>query len=991
MKQGEDEKEETATEAAVGRRRRIRLIPSPGPPGERGSGRGPTPPARTGRLSRGSRSAARPRAAEVFSYKTPKRILRKQQLVANRNSPVNDSELQQDIYWDQHSPTAFKLENGKKSFVVCQHAVEISDVVKRIAPQRSSEVPLNIWLGEDAIQCSPTVSFRERIKASNSRFQRSSEEELMKLAKEFDRNMVEQDIGSAQEASEVNWTSDCADLEQMPRTEQPNDYFSALGQVPVTGATGPGKDGVGSTLPIVELHCQNSSQKSLDLETEAAVNALFDGPTQHTGRPLSQGLSSDGSSSPTLDGFHTPKVVPTSAQDDIDHSKGTNITRIEDITVSSPTCKQASEHQASKPVELDAGRVTLYNNAANSKHGKGFACEAITTGREINQQSNTNGQSTVHSIGETATLCTSETVPEDDGFDDWENDDWMTEDSFVMQVTQNPELIAIPEECTNFTKQSNHTLDAAKRNVTKEFNDSTNPKTASGMVPSLSLMQQMQCSVHKAKDTEMVAKTLQFEKRSERPKPRATFVLQSKSSSKVAEQESLDKFQQSNVFKPVVDTLIQKEPKNPEVSKPQCSSHQFNGPLMESTSLTHTKPFNRQTLHSDSAQKNTKDCLVSTSCSVPAKLNSADRLESGKASSAGSQRRVDAFVQSAPPEVAADDWNDEKFSSEIQNMFTELDNLWEIGDDDDDLNRMCEDVEKLIQSQNSEVTTTSETTGLKIANGNQSLTNNATLTSGMQKNQLTEGLDGQQKHLNYNQSSLVSESKIFSKGLLAAKQNAAALTRHLPRPTGFTCMVCSTTTLPTQSHHFNSQSNFQGKSSNTTHACKVSLNRSNSVPGSRNGVGISTLLQASITANCNPSQKLCTATVSPAHAVRNSQHTAGIPRTPRFTFTKITDSSLMSVRQNTSTHVIQSAKTFGNRHHVKSPMEKNGQSDKVSAATQYPAAPLKRHFSDSTLQTKVVEKPVAKCSMQEIEQKKLAALARRKMKMHVGYAHPSSM
>ncbi|GCB74341.1 hypothetical protein scyTo_0003431 [Scyliorhinus torazame] len=982
MKQGEEE-----TDAAVGRRRRrMRLIPSPGPPGERGSGREP------GRLSRGSRSAARPRAAEeVFSYKTPKRILRKQQLVANRNSPVNDSELQQDIYWDQHSPTSFKLDNGKKSFVVCQHAVEISDVVKRIAPQRSSEVPLNIWLGEDAIQCSPTVSFRERIKASNSRFQRSSEEELMKLAKEFDRNMVEQDIGSAQEASEVNWTLDCADLERTPRTERPNDYFSALGQVPVIGATGPGKDGVGSTLPIVELHCQNSSQKSLDLETEAAVNALFDGPTQHTGRPLSQGLSSDGSSSPTLDRFQTPKVVPTSAQDDIDHSKGTNITRIEDVTVSSPTCKQASEHQASKPVELDAGRGTLYSNVANSKHGKGFACEAITTGREIDQQSNTNGHSTVHSTGETAALCTSETVPEDDGFDDWENDDWMTEDSFVMQVTQNPELIAIPKDCTNFTKQSSHTLDAAKRNGTKEFNDSTNPKAASGMVPSLSLMQQMQCSVHKAKDTEMEAKTLQFEKRSERPKPRATFVLQSKSSSKVAEKESLAKCQQNNVFKPVVDTLIQKEPKNPEVLKPQCSSHQFNGPLMESTSLSH-KPFNRQTLHSGSAQTNTKDCLVSTSCSVPAKSNSPDRLEPGKASSARSQRRVDAFVQSAPPEVVADDWNDEKFSSEIQNMFTELDNLWEIDDDDDDLNRMCEDVEKLIQSQNSEVTTTSETTGLKIANGNQSLTNNATLTSGMQKNQLTEGLDGQQKHLNYNQSSLVSESKIFTKGLLAAKQNAAALTRHLPRPTGLTCMVCSTTTLPTQSHHLNSLSNFQGKPlSNTTHAYKVSLNRSNSVPGSRNGVGISTLLQASITANCGPSQKLCTSTVSPAHAVRKSQHTAGIPRTPRFTFTKITDSSLMSVRQNTSTHVIQIAQTFGNRDHVKSPMEKNAQSNKVSTATQYPAAPLKRHFSDSTLQTKVVEKPIAKCSMQEIEQKKLAALARRKMKMQVGNAHPSSM
>ncbi|XP_078412620.1 ewing's tumor-associated antigen 1 homolog isoform X1 [Cetorhinus maximus] len=972
MKEQPEEEEEDVAAAAGGgsssSRRRARLNPSPGPPGERGL----TPPARTHRLSRGSRSAARPQAAaELLSCKTPKRVLRKQQLIANRNSPVNDSELQQDIYWDQHSPTTFKLDNGKKSSVVCQHAVEISDIVKRIAPQRSSEVPLNIWLGEEAIQSSP-VSFRERIKASNSRFQKSTEEELMKLAKEFDRNMVEQDIGYGPETSEVNRIFDYTDLEQA-QPEQPDNDLSALGQA-VTGTTGLVKHDAGSTLPVMELHSQNSSQKSLDLEAEAAVNALFDGPTQHTGRPLSQGLSGDDSSSPKLDGFHTSRVVPTSAQDDIDHGKGTNITRVDEVMVSSSTCKQASELQASKPFELDASKGPLFNNTANTKHGKGFAHKAITAGCELDQQNNTNVQST----GRMAALCTSETVPENDGFDDWENDDWMAEDCFVMEITQNPELIAIPKECTNFPKQSVHTLDAANLNGTKKFNDSTNPKAASGMVPCVSFMQQMQRRFCKPNNAEMRAKIVQFEKRSEAPKPRATFALQSKPSSKVAEQQSLNKTQQSKVFKPVVDTLIRKEQRNSEVSKPHCSSHLFNGPLMESPCLSHTKPFNQQPLHSGNAQKNTKDPLVS----VPAKLNSPDQPESGKSSRAGSQSRVDV------PALAADDWNDEKFSDEIQNLFTESDNLWETGDDDDDLNRMCDDVEKLIQSQNSEVTITRETTGLKIANINQSLKNNAILTSNMQKNHFAERLDGQQKHLNYQQSSLVSESKI-SKGQLAAKQNAAPSTRHLLRPTGLTCTVCSAATLPTQSHHLNSLSNFQGKPlSNATHTRAVSLNRSNSMPGSRNG--ISDLLQASITTNFGHSRQLCTSTVTLTHAAPKSQHTTGVPRTPRFTFTKITDSSLMSVRGNTSSHAVQSAKTFSNRDHVKSPMERNAQSNKFSTATQYPAAPLKRHFSDSTLQAKVVEKPVAKCSLQEIEQKKLAALARRKMKMQAGYAHPSS-
>ncbi|XP_078086522.1 ewing's tumor-associated antigen 1 isoform X2 [Mustelus asterias] len=957
--------------APGGRRRRIRLHPSPGPPGERGGGRGLTPPARTGRLSRGSRSAARPQAAEVLSYKTPKRILRKQQLIANRNSPVNDSELQQDIYWDQHSPTAFKLDNGKKSSVIFQHVVEISDVVKRIAPQRSSEVPLNVWLGEDAIQCSPTVTFRERNKASNSRFQRSTEEELMKLAKEFDRNMVEQDIGYSEEAGEVNQTSDCADMEQTLLTERPNADHSALGQASVTGTTGPVKDGTGSALPVMERHSQDSSLMSLDLETEAAVNALFDGPTQHTGRPLSQGLSADDSRSPTPDGFQASKVVPTFAQDAIDRDKGT-------------TRKQAGELQASKSVELDVGEGTLVNNAASSEHGKGFALEAITTGCELEQRSNTGLQST----GGTAPLCPSETVPEDDGFDDWENDDWMAEDSFVMEVTENPELVAIAKQCANFPKPSFHSLDAANLNGTKKCNDSTNPKVASGVLPAISFMKQMQSPLRKAADTEIVAKTLHFEKRSERPKPRATFSLQTKLSSKVAEQESLSKFQQSKALEPVVDTLIKNEQRNPEVSKPQCSSHRLNGPLMESTPLPRASPL--QTLHSGSAQENTKASLAPIDYSTPANSNSPHGFKSGKLSGAGSQRRVDVLAESAPPEAVADDWNDENFSAEIQNLLTESDNLWETGDDDADLNRMCDDVEKLIQSQDSEVAATSELTGLKPASSDRGSTNSTVSTSDMQKAQFAERSDGLQNHLNCNQSSLVSESKFFSKGPIAAKQNAAASTRILPRPAGLTCMVCSTVTLPTQSHHLNSLSNLEGKSfSSTTHACAVSLNRSSSLPGSRNGAGISNLLQASITANFGPSQKLCTSTVTVARAAPTPQHVIGIPRTPRFTFTKITASSLMSVQGKTSSHIAQSAKGCDNRDHVKSPMERNAQSDKFSPAARYPAAPLKRHFSDSTLQTKVVEEPAAKCSLQEIEQKKLAALARRKMKMQGSYAHPS--
>ncbi|XP_048456847.1 ewing's tumor-associated antigen 1 [Rhincodon typus] len=918
--------------------------------------------------------------AEILSNKTPKRILKKQQLIANHNSPVNDNELQQDIYWDQHSPTNFKLGTEKKS-MAGQHAVEISDIVKRIAPQRSSEVPLNVWLGEDAIQCSPTISFRERIKASNSRFQRSTDEELMKLAKEFDRNMVEQDVGYGQEASEVNWTSGCADLEQTPGSEQLNCDLPALGQIPVTGITGPVKDGTGGTLPVIELHNQNSSQEALDLEAEAAVNALFDGPTQHTGRPLSQGLSGNDTSSPKLEESCVSKVISAPAQGGVDPDKGTNTAVVNPMS-SCLTGKLPSALQALKPLGIDAGNSTFFDQAASSKHDKGFSCEAITTVCELDQQRDTNAQF----IGKAAAVCTSETIPEGDGFDDWENDDWMAEDSFIMQITQNPELIATPKECKHLPNQSSHTLNAANQNGTNKFNASTNLEAASGIVPSVSFAQQVYGSVHKPKDFEMIAKTLQFEKGSERPKPRATFVLQSKSIDKVSEQAPRDKIQQSHVFKPVVNALIKNEQRNSEVPRPQCNTHLFNGSRIESTSFTHTIPFNQRTLYSVGAQKSTKDSFVSTSSSVLAK--SLDQLGSRKPSSAGSPRRVGTSLQSAPAAVPADDWNDENFSDEIQNMFTELDSQWETGDDDDDLNRMCDDVEKLIQSQDSGTAIISEAAGLNIANSSQSITNNAILSVNMQKNQFTERLEGQQKHLNYDQSALVSESKV-SRGQLAKQSNAPS-TKHLLRPTDLTCLVCSAATIPTQSHHLNSLSSFQDSSSlSTTTMCAVNLNRSKFVPGSRTGAGISNLLQASVSTNLGHSHKLSTCTITVNHTAAKSQHTAGTPRTPQFNFTKITNSSVMGTLGNTSSHIMQRAKTSGNKDHVKSPMERNVQSSTFSTAAQYPAAPLKRHFSDSSLQTKVMEKPVAKCSLQEIEQKKLAALARRKMKMQASDARSS--
>ncbi|XP_062912184.1 ewing's tumor-associated antigen 1 homolog isoform X1 [Mobula hypostoma] len=891
--------------------------------------------------------------SEVLSYKTPKRIFRKQQFTANQESPVNDSELQQDIYWDQHSPTTFKLGNGKKSSGTCPHVVEISDIVNRIAPQQSSEVPLNIWLGEDAIQCSPAVSFRERIKTNNSRFQRSTEEELMKLAKEFDRNMVEQDISYGQEISELNEILDDGNSEQTICTKQANCDISALEKVPETKITEQVEHDGKRTLPLLMLHSQSSSQKSLDLEAEAAVNALFDGPTQYTNLPLSQGFSGDDGSSPKLNDCHSAEAASTPAKGNTDHDRSTNITSIGEQVVSFSTAfKQKTIPHVSSLVEL---------NPDNSKHDKKLVYEDSTTDFNLHQQETID----VQSKGKTAAVCSFESAP-DNGFDDWTNDDWMEDDSLILQISQIPELIDSPTECTHFANQS---LDTAGQKVTKEFKDASEPKDNSDVVPSVSFMQS---SISKSNNKEFVTKTLQFGEKSERAKPRFTFTLQNKANYKISEEQSFKISQPDKDFKRAINTVKKKEQKNSDFSTPQHDSNLSNVPIRELTSLTCARSFKQENGYDGSTQKKTEHSLVlqKLASTENSELNLVSMLTSERPCGAGTEKGSDIEMQSTFSEFVLDDWNDAEFYSEIQNAFSESDVLWETGDDDDDLNRMCDDVEKLIENQNSQVTLHTGMIELKVANGNQSLT-----SKNMHQNQCTNQLNGQQKHLNQNQPS---------------KQNVLPSLRAQPRPTDLICTVCTITTSSTQSHHLNSVSNFQSKSlSNISKMCALNVNRIAPGSGSRNTVDASNLPGS---ADFGTGQKIYTSTVTTGHPVPKSCGIAGLTRTPRFTFSKITNSSVIGVQGNTSSHATQYA--FGNRDRVKSSMERCVQSSEITATIQYPTASLKRHFSDSTLELKVgemVEKPVAKCSQQEIEKKKQAALARRKMKMQASCTHPSTV
>ncbi|NXE08839.1 ETAA1 protein, partial [Lophotis ruficrista] len=339
--------------------------------------------------------------------KTPKRSLSRKSQIPTFSSPVNDTEIQQEIFWDPHSPIAHRLGNGKSKQSTSRCAVEISEIVNRIAPQDEKAACnegslLETWIGEDAIPCTPgVVKVRPRTKLSYLKI-KNPEEELMKLAKEFDKNLVELDAVQEQEklghdfiqtSSEfLNNSKDAVNAKNLKLLlDEVSETDTALSLKPVGQSTG---------IPAAEP-CQSSSLKSIDLEAEIALRALFDCSTQKCSGQLSQGLSgislnnSFYESKSTLEEEHLPEQIK-----DMQHGNS------EAYKKDTP-CALGSTNQASpKP---DTHMLTKKNPLKTQ-------------------------------------LVASSKLPGvvNDDFDDWDTD-FLADDSFVMQITQNPELISTEE------------------------------------------------------------------------------------------------------------------------------------------------------------------------------------------------------------------------------------------------------------------------------------------------------------------------------------------------------------------------------------------------------------------------------------------------------------------------------------------------------------------------------------------------------------------
>ncbi|NXO75833.1 ETAA1 protein, partial [Sitta europaea] len=343
--------------------------------------------------------------------KTPKRSLSRKSRIPTFSSPVNDTDTQQEIFWDSHSPIAHRLGSGKTKQSTSRCAVEIAEIVNRIAPQDEKAACneaslLGTWIGEDAIPCTPVVvKGRARTKLSCTRDLKikNPEEELMKLAKEFDKNLVE--LGAVQEQEQLdhsfiqttsepssNSKDEINKKSQKSLLGEGSETDTALSLKPAGQSTG---------ITVAEPH-QSSSQKSVDLEAEVALHALFDSSTQKCSGQLSQGLSDISLNN----SFH--KIKSTLEEDNLPE-------KVEDTQHGNSGAHQKDTQFAVGSVNKTVPKPdtdTLTNNPPYLK---------------------TQLEASIKPAG----------VVNDD-FDYWDTD-LFADDSFVMQITQNPELLSAEE------------------------------------------------------------------------------------------------------------------------------------------------------------------------------------------------------------------------------------------------------------------------------------------------------------------------------------------------------------------------------------------------------------------------------------------------------------------------------------------------------------------------------------------------------------------
>ncbi|XP_037663187.1 ewing's tumor-associated antigen 1 [Choloepus didactylus] len=222
-------------------------------------------------------------------YETPKRMLKMDLFPCTFSSP-NDPDGQNDIFWDQNSPMTKQLGKRSKKQIYIPDSDEISHIVNRIAPQDEKPTTnsmLGMWIGASAIPCTPSVAKgKSRAKFNCTKLKtQNQEEELMKLAKQFDKNMEALDVIQEQNNRNHDYIQTISETETLHNDNvQKQSLYDTVPKIDNAIIKKPMRENTRMSV----ANDQYSSEKPFDQNVEAAFNAIFDGSTQKCSGHLSQ-------------------------------------------------------------------------------------------------------------------------------------------------------------------------------------------------------------------------------------------------------------------------------------------------------------------------------------------------------------------------------------------------------------------------------------------------------------------------------------------------------------------------------------------------------------------------------------------------------------------------------------------------------------------------------------------------------------------------------
>ncbi|XP_034620133.1 ewing's tumor-associated antigen 1 isoform X1 [Trachemys scripta elegans] len=875
------------------------------------------------------------KAEESCLYKTPKRSLSSRSRLPTFSSPANDTDIQQEIFWDPHSPITHKLGNERKKQATSRCTVDISDIVNRIAPQ--DEKPgcsegslLGMWIGEDAIPCTPgVVKVRTRTKLNGTRDHKikNTEEELMKLAKQFDRNQVELDIVQEQDDqcnSFIQTNSEAETLNNYKDDAQMKNLQSFLdedSETPTVLSFKPVKESTG--IPAIE--CQTSSQKSLDLEAEVALNALFDCSTQKCSGQLSQGLSAISLNN----SFHESPKSPLVEEKPT--SKESTVTKQH---IAKEICQKQGSTCASESVNQIA--------APETKNIPLLPKQSLTSSK-------------VESL-----ISSKPAEVAHDDFDDWDID-LLADDSFVMQISTPEKALSAPK------KPSTYAFNGISK--TKERTNTSNSVIGVSFSSKSNSIQYAPLKQN-SKTIQDAAKSLSFQKPNnemENSKIQTGF-LHMEHDVKTYTINSTWKSAQNKVSDYTSLISVQSDLKNGmERIHPKCGPTSF--PVKGSSSiLIHSNPHRTQT---GKRGNNKHNIFPQSSISANAKPN--DLVKVVTCTGVANLKQAEMPKKCS---VSFDDWNDPKFPDEVLDMFCEPDSLWDTNCEDDDLlYQVCDDVEKQTQNQD-----------IKHGNKRAIIIKGASITSKSDAdNSFTASKKGLPNHPLAQKISANQDTSSMGTPCTNSSKVADRLSTfgNVVNCTNSANPIAVMADVPTQHRYTHSQNYNKAVSANTTNSVPGKWYRSNSVPA---GSLRSEIDPVNITNRCtNAFNGGCNQDLSHnTGKIQNNSCMNKMSVVPsKFTFKKINNSHI-------AVHVDPKSISIGGTSGIKVTQQgleesKNQLNIPLHGKIKInQKPPFKRHLSESLAESTtafVIEQKNRKCSQEEIERKKQEALARRKSRM----------